>query len=123
MNDSIEITLPVSGKKVVIRNYTTVKDDNIAEAILKSGVASDTNAKGETSVKIPLINISNSTRSYVDLLTQSIDGNGDDIKTQVDNLRSLDFKKLESTVDKIIEENSPKVVAAKTALKSNTNQN
>lgn len=117
--DTVEITLPVSNKKVVIRNYTTRKDDDTAEAVMYAGV----NAVGDGTdqkISFPLANVMASQRAYIPLLVLSIDGAADDIKTGIDNLRSEDYTALESAVNKIVDEHSPKASAVNAASQTST---
>lgn len=115
--DTTTVTLPVSGKKVEVRNYTTVADDNKSDSVLFAGVTLDQNASKEqlSSFKFPFFNLMESQRVYVNSLVKSIDGNSEDLIKQIDELRSEDYKVLQEAVDKIVQEHSPKV---KKALKN-----
>lgn len=104
MSEIKEVTLPVSGKKVNVRNYTTQADDRAADHVLMDGVTFDTTGQ----MNMPGENPNRKRRKYVELLVQDIDGNSDDIPLQLDNLRSQDYSHLQDVVDKIVEENSPK---------------
>lgn len=113
--DEIELKLPVSGKTVVIRNYTTRKDDEMSQAILYAGVTatSKTAAKVDSqSVEFPLTNVVSSEQVYVSRLVQSIDGSRN-VPHELESLRSLDYAAIEEAVSKIVEENSPKAKAGK----------
>lgn len=112
--DTVEITLPVSNKKVVLRNYTTRKDDDIAEAVLYDGVAADQVQGGEQKISFPIYNVMASQRAYIPLLVKKIDGE-DVTQSMIDDLRSEDYAVLEKAVERIVEEHSPK---AKEALKA-----
>lgn len=115
--DTIELKLPVSGKTVVIRNYTTNRDDEIAETLMYMGVNTETKITGdkkaseEMLVKLPMGNIMASKRAYVPELVQSIDGSSENITEQLGNLRSEDFKAIADKVEEIVDEHSPKATA------------
>ncbi len=74
MEDTIEITLPVSGKKVEIRNYTTRLDDEKSEAVMFLGVEAKANLEGEKSFSMPMANAMESEHIYVRRLVTSVDG-------------------------------------------------
>jgi hypothetical protein len=117
--DSVEITLPVSGSKVEIRNYTTKADDIKAEAVLYAGVSAtpQTDKEGKTTadIKFPVANMSGSLDVYVNRLVQSLDGDNTNLKLKLENLRSKDYQAISDAVDKIVSDNSPKVTEAKEA--------
>jgi len=118
MQDTIEIKLPVSGKTVVIRNYTTRNDDEKSEDILYLGVNADQKsgvAGSEQSVKFPLANVMASTEVYVKRLTISIDGETNNIATQLGELRSADYAAIQKAVEEVVETNSPKASTVKKA--------
>jgi hypothetical protein len=125
MNDTVEVKLPVSNSTVVIRNYTTRADDKRAEEVLYAGVKADQDMAdtSKSTVSFPLANIMASQQSYIPRLVVSIDGDSSDISNKLDNLRSADYEAVEKAVGKVVEENSPKARAAKTASKSDTNKN
>lgn len=125
MTDTIEITLPVSNKVVVIRNYTTRNDDEKAEDTLYLGVAADqtSGVDGDSrSVKFPLANVMASQDVYVKRLVSSIDGDSTNIRTRLGELRTADYQAIEAAVEKIVETNSPKASEAKKASPINTNE-
>jgi len=125
MTDTIEITLPVSNKVVVIRNYTTRNDDEKAEDTLYLGVAADqtSGVDGDSrSVKFPLANVMASQDVYVKRLVSSIDGDSTNIRTRLGELRTADYQAIEAAVEKIVEINSPKASEAKKASPINTNE-
>lgn len=119
MQDTIEITLPVSGDKVVIRNYTTHNDDEKAEQALYAGVAVEKDETDASKYKLPFINVNAAKQVYVNNLVQSIDGDTH-IGALLGNLRTPDYVAIEEAVDKIVEDNSPKAKAASDNSKSVT---
>ncbi len=120
MSDEIVITLPVSGKKVVIRNYTTVNDDEMSEQVLYEGVAAGTNAEGDMNLSFPIANVMNSKKVYIKNLVSSIDGITDRLNILLGELRTADYTAISEAVGTIVEQDSPKALAAKTASKNNT---
>lgn len=122
MNDTIEVKLPLCDKTAVIRNYTTRGDDEAAEQKTYGGMIADiddieTSPDGKPKMKFNMGNMMGATHVYADRLVQSIGGNSEDIPTQLRSLRSSDYTVIEKTVEKIIEENSPKANGAKNASK------
>jgi hypothetical protein len=103
--DTLEITTP-SGKKVVIRNYTTHGDDLIALRILNEGITATTDTSGNSSVVISVVATNAADAKYVELLVQSIDGNSVNIVDQLGALRSDDYDVIDIAVKGIT---SPKV--------------
>lgn len=103
--DTKEINLP-SGRVAIIRNYTTNKDDTIAESVLYRGVGADT--KGEFT--FPISNISEMTTAYVRRLTVAIDGDNNraTIESALDDMRSTDYEVLEKEVSAVVDASSPK---------------
>jgi len=115
--DTITITLPVSGKLVEIRNYTTRKDDEKSETALFAGVnvtASSASKKAQE-FDFPLSNAQASQAIYVTRLVQSIDGDRENLTEAIEDLRSQDYEVLSDAVQQIVDENSPK---AKRELKN-----
>lgn len=96
-NDTKEIATP-SGKKVVIRNYTTHGDDKQAEALLNEGTSISEDDDGKRLYNISLGATGASEAKYVELLVQSIDGNSDNLPAQLDELRSEDYKAVADAV-------------------------
>ena len=117
MTDEVSIKLPISDKTVVIRNYTTRKDDARAAALVNAGVIAETKSLKDQSVKFSMEALRASQESYIYRLVKSIDGNTENIEAQLDELRTADFELIEQTVEKIVEENSPKVKKAKESAK------
>lgn len=117
VQDTIEVTLP-SGKKAVVRNYTTYKDDELGVAALYNGVSSGSN--GDFS--FPVANIDAMSHVYVRRLTQSIDGsdNRSHVETQIENMRSTDYEVLEKTVSEVVDEHSPKAKGVLSDSTTNT---
>jgi hypothetical protein len=99
-NDTVEITTP-SGKKVVIRNYTTHGDDRQSEAVLNRGGSYTKNNLGETVLRYTPEAIGASTAKYVELLTVSIDGSSDNIIAMLDALKSEDYDAILKEVQRI----------------------
>lgn len=125
--DTIEITLPVSGKKVEIRNYTTRNDDEKAEHALYLGVdANIEEAKkgkdGKANIRFPMANLTAQNHIYIRRLVQSIDGDSTNVALALGELRSADYEAIEAAVEKIVEENSPKVKEAKKASANATSE-
>jgi len=122
MNDEIEITLPVSGEKVIIRNYTTVGDDEKSESALYAGVQLDqqTNKDSSGNIKFPLANIIASQKAYIPRLIKSIDDDSTNIELRLKELRSEDYAKLREEIDKITGAHSPKAKGAEKASKVTT---
>lgn len=123
--DEIDIKLPVSGKTVTIRNYTTRADDEKAEDVLYLGVASSetvTNGKSESQTRFPLVNVMASRDVYVKRLVKSLDGDNKNIPTRLLELRSADYKAIQDAVEKITDENSPKVPEAESASSKDTSE-
>jgi hypothetical protein len=123
MQDTIELKLPISGKTVTIRNYTTRNDDSKANEAMYRGV----NAEGEagsskSNIAFPLANIMESKDIYVRRLVQDIDGNNQNIVEQLGDLRSGDYEAIVDKVDEIVDQNSPKAKEAKKASKEATNE-
>ncbi len=115
--DTVEITLPKSQKKVVIRSYTTHKDDSVAEAALTANVIQ---SDPTTAPLYPVINFSNYRKAYINSLTISVDGKSDDIETQLESLRSIDYAAVDEAVDKIVQGNSPKAQEVSVTSKLDT---
>lgn len=118
--DTVEIELPVSGSTVVLRNYTTVADDEKAEAILYLGVSTEGefSEDGKTSkqkIRFPVANVIASGKAYIPRLVQSIDDDSTNIALRLKDLRSEDYKAVSDAVEKIVEEHSPKHREAKKA--------
>jgi hypothetical protein len=107
-SETVTVTLPVSEKKVVIRNYTTHADDDKAESLLVDNVleASDGNSK------YPIRNYLDFKKSYVNSLVLSIDEDTENISSALLSLRSEDYRVIEKAIDKIVTANSPKVKEA-----------
>jgi putative protein kinase ArgK-like GTPase of G3E family len=126
VSDTVEIKLPLSGSTVVIRNYTTRKDDRKAGEILYRGVDSeqeaDENKKPKMKVKFPIANVVASEESYIPRLVQSIDGDSTNLELRLDDLKSEDYEAVEKAVEKIVDEHSPKAREAKKASKDDTNK-
>ena len=118
--DEVVINLPVSNKEVVIRNYTTRKDDDRAEALMYAGVTADPGVDGRPTMTFPVANMMASKRSYIPRLVQLIDGNSQNIPALLDDLRSEDYAAIETEVEKIVEEHSPTAQEAKNASSSTT---
>jgi hypothetical protein len=121
VNDTIELKLPVSGKTASIRNYTTRNDDHLASEVLYSGVSAKGQVGGgSANLDFPLANVMSQKDVYVERLVISIDGNSENIKAQLGELRSPDYDAIVDAVDKIVDANSPKVKAENTASKQPT---
>lgn len=112
--DTVTITLPISKKVVVIRNYTTRADDKVANELLYAGVDA-TQSEGSQSIAFPIANVMASQEAYIPRLVQSIDDNTSNIMAQLDELQTKDYSAIEEAVNTIIEEHSPKATAEKTA--------
>ncbi len=97
--DTIEIETP-NKHKVVIRNYTTRGDDKAAGGLL-SGATVTTGPQGEPQVSISLEATEASEAKYVELLVQSIDGEGDNIPKRLDDLRSEDYATVQTEMQRI----------------------
>lgn len=125
MTDSVEIELPISKQKVVIRNYTTVGDDEKAESTLYAGVELDqqTNKDSNGNIKFPLANVIASQKAYIPRLIKSIDDDPSNIELRLKELRSEDYAKLREEIDKITEAHSPKAKGAEIASKGATKNN
>jgi hypothetical protein len=125
MQDTIEITLPISESKVEIRNYTTRADDERSEQVLYRGVEIEQRAKGanksgdEQKITFPIANVMAAQESYIPRLVQSIDGDSSNIKIRLTELRSEDYEAVEKAVEKVVDEHSPKAKEAKKASKNN----
>lgn len=120
--DEVTIKLPHSGKEVVIRNYTTHKDDEKAEELMYVGVNAEQKfsekvKKPDQTIKFPVANIAASSRVYLYRLVKSIDGETQNLREVIDDLRSADYEAIEEAVDKIVEEHSPKAKKAKSSSK------
>lgn len=122
MSDEITITLPVSGKEVVIRNYTTRKDDKVAEDALYAGVKTTASQGVKPSMEFPLASVMASTEAYVRRLVKSIDGSSSNIALALDDLRSEDYLAIETAVNRVVEENSPKAQKVANASATNTSE-
>lgn len=118
--DTVVITLPVSGKEVVIRNYTTRKDDKLSNAFLFAGVKASQKG-GDSSVDFPISNVMASQEAYIPRLVQSVGGDSD-VDQALEDLHSKDYDLIEKTVEKIVEENSPKAKEVKKASENATPQ-
>ena len=103
--DTKEIKLP-SGRSVVIRNYTTNKDDSIGESVLYRGVGADNSGN----FSFPISNVAEMTASYVRRLTVSVDGdsNRSTVESALDDMRSTDYEVLEKAVSEVVDASSPK---------------
>lgn len=121
--DEVEVKLPVSGKTVVIRNYTTRKDDARSEAVLYAGVTArqDSLKKGQN-IEFSMAALKASQEVYVERLVMSVDGKSDNLSEQIENLRSEDYEVLEEAVNKVVEEHSPKAKKAKENSKADTKE-
>jgi len=110
MEDTIEVKLPKSEKLVVIRNYTTRKDDLKAEEALYRGV--DVKAKTQSTeganVDFPISNVMASKAVSVRRLVQSIDGDSTNLESQLENLRTEDYEVIDDAVQEILDKYSPK---------------
>lgn len=124
MEDTIEFKLPVSGKIVTIRNYTTHNDDLASEKVLYASVEAKMNDKGKKSFTIPVANAVASEAVYISRLVRAIDGNDSRsfIEEALGEMRSADYEELEKKVAEIVEENSPKAKEAKKASKQDSDQ-
>lgn len=120
MDDTITVILPVSGKTVVIRNYTTRKDDQVSNEALYRGVSAK-NSEAGTAVDFPIGNVMASQEAYVPRLVQSIDGSSN-VQKMIEDLRSEDYEALEKAVLEIVEEHSPKAKGGKSASDKATNE-
>lgn len=119
MEDTIEVTLPVTGKKVVIRNYTTRADDAASERVLYNGV--DAKQSGtDQEITFPIENIMSSQSVYIPRLVLSVDGNEDNIGKQLEDLRTEDYDVVEKAVEGVVNEHSPKAKGAGNASKATT---
>jgi hypothetical protein len=103
MEDKIEITTP-SGKKAIIRNYTTHGDDLQAEKIINAGITATTTQKGEPTIQVSVEASAEAERKYVELLVETIDGE----KPDFEKLRSEDYAVIAEAVREI---SSPKGVS------------
>lgn len=110
MQDTISVKLPFSGKEVLIRNYTTSKDDNIADSIMYRNVHA-TGTGDSKSISMPISDVLESETSYVNRLVISIDGSIDKIAENLEELRSQDYKAISDKVAEVVSENSPKAKA------------
>jgi len=113
MEDTIEVKLPKSNKIVVIRNYTTRKDDIKAEEALYRGV--DVKGKAgnkDVDVDFPIANVMDSKAVSVRRLVQSIDDDSTNIQAQLEDLRTEDYTVIDDAVQKILDTYSPKASAA-----------
>lgn len=119
MEDTIQITLPISGKVVEIRNYTTRKDDQLAERILYAGVVSE---KGDT--KFPVINATAMIECYVRRLVSTVDGdsNRSQVEKFLDDIHSKDYEEVEKRVVEVVEEHSPKAKEVMSASEKSSSQ-
>ena len=110
MEDVNEITLPISGKIVQVRNFTTRNDDEKADEALYRGVgANGKPGSSDVSVDIPLSNIMNQTAVYVRRLVVSVDGvSGSSVIEMLGKLRTQDYEAVEEEVQKVVDSNSPK---------------
>lgn len=120
MQDEVEITLPVSGAKVVLRNYTTRADDAKYEEILYAGVNAKQDMNGKVgkpkaSMEFPIANVMAAQRAYIPRLVKSIDGDTSNLALRLEQLRTKDYEVIEAEVEKIVEANSPKAKAGETA--------
>lgn len=124
MTDEIDIKLPVSGKTVTIRNFTTRSDDEKAEDVLYFGVSTDETLSKDGSVekrtKFPYANIMASQDVYVKRLVKSIDGDNKDLYSKLLDLRTDDYKAIQDAVEKITDTNSPKASEAESASTNST---
>ena len=120
--DTVELKLPVSGKVVVIRNYTTRNDDERAEKLLYVGVEAKQNSKDGTNLTLPLANVMASQAAYIPRLVTEIDGDSSNILIRLGDLRSKDYEAIETKVDEIVEENSPKAKPGKSGSKNSTKE-
>lgn len=112
MSDEITITLPVSGKEVVIRNYTTKADEVAAHDTMYKDAYFADNDGG----KIPMGNAIKVKELYVKRLVRSIDGEIHGIENKLLELRSTDYRAIDEAVEKIVGEFDPKdQEAAKTS--------
>jgi len=107
--DQVEITLPHSKQKVVIRNYTKDSDDVAYNAVLFDGVVIGIDGKYE----LPVLNSNRATRVYVEKLVISIGDSDANISHLLGELRSEDYKAVETKVLEITGNNSPKAKADK----------
>ncbi len=120
--DTIDITLPVSGKVVVIRNYTTKADDKSSDAALYVGVDMEKSEESDGKVTFPIANVMASSDVYVRRLVQSIDGDNQNIALRLEELRSLDYEAISQAVDKIVKDNSPKAKGVASASENDTSE-
>ena len=107
--DTIEVTLPVSGKLVVLRNYTKRSDEVAYNSVLYKNVEVGADQSDFT---MPLQNSLDAKDVYVRRLTISIGGSEEDIDSEIENLRVQDYDELAKAVDAIVDANSPKAKAA-----------
>lgn len=96
MEDRIEIMTP-TGKKVVIRNYTTHGDDLQAEKIINAGITASTTKNGEPTFQVSLESSAEAERKYVELLVETVDGE----KPDFEKLRSEDYAAIATAVREI----------------------
>lgn len=97
-SDTIEVVLP-SGKKALVRSYTTHGDDRQAEALLNKGLSVTSDDDGKTSrLNFGADAIAASNAKYVELLTVSIDGDTSNIQKQLDALRTEDYNAIDVAV-------------------------
>src|SRR4051812_23930 len=89
-SDTIEITTP-SGKRVVIRTYTTYGDDSQVEPLLYEGSTIVTDEQGDEVFLFTPLGLKKASDKYVELLVQSIDGDQTNILQQLERLTSADY--------------------------------
>ena len=99
MQETKEVTLP-SGKKVVIRAYTTRGDDRQASEVLSEGVTAKTSKGREMEMEFSLSAVEDSQAKYVELLTQTIDG-VPCTPAMIDDLKSEDYRALDDAVSEV----------------------
>jgi hypothetical protein len=100
------ITLP-SGKKAVVRTYTTRGDDRQATELMNQGVKAETNEDGSVRMTFSNAALQASRDKYVELLTVSID----DVNCTpaiLDSLHSDDYLAIETEILKITSVSDPK---------------
>lgn len=118
--DTQEITLPISGKVVVIRAYTTHKDDLAAERVLYANV----NANKAGDFDFPVGNIMAMNEVYARRLVISVDGNSNrtHVESEIDNLRSKDYEAIEKVTNEIVEGDSPKAQGVLSGSRNSTDK-
>lgn len=98
LQETIEVTTPVLGKKVVLRGYTTGRIKQAIQAVMLSSVKE---VSADQSTKFDGTAAVTATNKALELIVLSVDGNSDGVLDAVLDMPEQDFDFIKDEVDKV----------------------